>query len=81
MRGAKRSFDQAAIDAAIAANEQPRVPRSARGLILGVPGGRARQLMDTSGALTAAGDYYYATTSQRAPTAGLDYAQLPERRG
>ena len=37
--------------------------------------------MDTSGTMTAAGEYYYATTAQRAPTAGLDYAQLPERRG
>ena len=37
--------------------------------------------MDTSGAVTVAGEYYYATTAQRAPTAGLDYAQMPERRG
>ena len=37
--------------------------------------------MDTSGAMTIAGEYYYATTAQRAPTGGLDYAQMPERRG
>ena len=79
MSGVKRSF--AAINAAIAANETPRVPKSARGLVLGVPGGRARRLMDTSGTLTPAGSYYYETTAQRAPTAGLDYAQQPERRG
>ena len=81
MRGVKRSFDQAGIDAAIAANERPRVPASNRGLVVGVPGGRARRLMDGSGSLTEAGEYYYATTQQRAPTAGLDYSQQPERQG
>ena len=81
MSGVKRTFDQTAISAAIAANEQPRVPKSARGLVLGVPGGRARRLMDSSGTLTPAGDYYYETTAQHAPAGGLDYAQQPERRG
>ena len=37
--------------------------------------------MDSSSGLTEAGEYYYATTAQRAPTAGIDYAQQPERRG
>ena len=81
MRGVKRSFDQTAIDAAIAANEQPRVPRSSSGLVLTVPGGRARSLMDSSGGLTEAGEYYYTTTEQRAPSAKIDYGQQPERMG
>ena len=37
--------------------------------------------MDGNGSLTEAGEYYYATTEQRAPTARLDYGQQPERRG
>ena len=81
MSGVKRSFDQTAIDAAIAANEQPRVPKSARGLVIGVPGERARRLMDSSGTLTNTGQYYYETTAQQAPAGGLDYAQQPVRRG
>ena len=81
MSGVKRSFNQTAIGAAIAANEQPRVPKSARGLVLGVPGGKARRLMDSSSTLTDTGQYYYETTAQQAPAGGLDYAQQTERRG
>ncbi len=75
------SSDKAALNAAIAAHEQPRAPRGARGLILSIPGGRARKLMDTRGSLTALGEYYYEATAQRAPNRNFDYNQEPQRRG
>lgn len=77
----RRLLDKAAIDAAIAAKEQPRAPKGARGLLLGVPGGRARKLMDAKGALTPAGKYYYSKTEQGAPNRNFDYKQEPQRRG
>jgi hypothetical protein len=79
---ALRDSDRAALDAAIAANERPRVPtRGARGLLLGIPGGRARKLMTEKGTLTPAGEYYYATTAQQVPNKMFDYNQQPERKG
>ena len=72
--------DSAALNAAIAANHQPRAPRAARGLILSIPGGRAKKIMDTKGALTPAGEYFYSQTAQRAPNRSFDYNQEPTRR-
>ena len=81
MRGIKRRLDHGAIDAAITANEQPRAPVGGRCLLLGVPGGRVRKLMDAAGVLTPTGEYYYSAIAQEAPRHALDYAQQPERRG
>ena len=81
MRGIKRRLEEGAVDAAIAANAQPRAPAGGRGLLLGVPGGRARKLMTATGALTPTGEYYYSRLAQEAPRHALDYAQQPERRG
>ena len=72
---------KAAIDAAVASNQQPRAPKAARGLVLSIPGGRARKIMDTKGNLTPAGKYFYEKTSQQAPNRGFDFNQEPTRRG
>jgi hypothetical protein len=37
--------------------------------------------MDEKGALTPAGEYYYATTAQQVPNKSFDYNQEPERKG
>jgi hypothetical protein len=37
--------------------------------------------MDAKGALTPAGEYYYATTAERVPNKAFDYNQQPERKG
>ena len=59
----------------------PHAPKRARGLILNIPGGRFRRLMDESGVLTPAGTHHYEQTAQRAPDRGFDYSQEPIRRG
>ena len=72
-----RYLDRWAVDAAIAAGEQPRAPKASRGLIVSIPGGRYRRLMDNRGELTAAGEYFFETSAQRAPDRGFDYGQQP----
>ena len=76
-----RVADQNAVDAAIAANGAPRAPKRSRGLILTIPGGGHRRLMDDRGALTAAGTYYYEATAQSAPDRRIDFTQEPIRKG
>ena len=70
------------LDAALAAGYEPRAVKSgARGLVVSVPGGTFRRLIDVQGRLTPAGEYFYAQRGQRAPDQGFDYAQKPTRRG
>ena len=67
------------LDQAIAAGATPKVPRSGLGLIL--PYAKQRKvLVSQAGALTAAGEHYYAKTDQE-PPARFDFAQEPKRQG
>ena len=50
-----KNADKLLIEAAIAANEEPRAPKGGRGLLLSIPGKRPRRLMDLAGNLTPAG--------------------------
>ena len=72
-----KNADKLLIDAAIAANEEPRAPRGGRGLLLSIPGGkRPRRLMDIAGKLTDAGTYFYEKAAREAPTHGFDKKRL-----
>lgn len=77
-----RQSDKAALDAAIAANHQPRAQKGSKGLLLSIPNAKARKLMDgKTGSLTAAGKYYYEKIAQEPPNRGFDYGQAPTRVG
>ena len=65
-----REDAQIAVTSAISAGSEPYNPKRARGLLLGVPGGRPRRLIDASGALMDIGAFYYDRIGQEAP--GLD---------
>ena len=69
------------IEAARAANEEPRAPKGGRGLLSSIPGKRPRRLMDIAGDLTPAGTYYYEKAAREAPTHGFDKKQEPTRKG
>ena len=69
------------LDNAIRFGYQPRAVGGARGLIVSIPGGRYRRLIDVQGRVTPAGKYFYEKTDQRAPEQGFDYAQKPSRTG
>ncbi len=76
-----KDTDKLLIDAAIAANEEPHAPKGGRGLLLNIPGKRARRLVDIAGKLTPAGTYFYETAAREAPTHGFDAKQEPTRKG
>ena len=76
-----KNADKLLIEAAIAANEEPRAPKGGRGLLLSIPGKRPRRLMDLAGNLTDAGTYYYEKAAREAPTHGFDKKQEPTWRG
>ena len=69
------------LDNAIRFGYQPRAVGGARGLIVSIPGGRYRRLIDVQGTLTPSGRYFYDKKEQRAPEQGFDYAQKPSRAG
>ncbi len=76
-----KDTDKLLMDAAIAANEEPRAPKGGRGLLLNISGKRARRLMDVAGNLTAVGTYFYTQSAREAPTHGFDQREEPTRKG
>jgi len=76
-----RDNERELFDAAIAAGNRPRAPKAGKGLVLDIPGGRARKLLDVAGRYTPGGEYYYDATGQEKPNRGFDYSQQPVRRG
>ncbi len=60
------------VDAAIAAGEEPRAPKRGPGLVLNVPGGRPKRLIETRGHLTPGVAYLYERTAREPPSAGID---------
>ena len=73
--------ERTAIDAAIAAHNQPRAPTGGRGLILSIPAARYKTLVDSKGARTKFGNYYYGKVDAPAPDRGFDYTQTATRVG
>ena len=73
--------ERTAIDAAIAARNEPRAPSGGRGLILSIPAARYKTLVDTKGVRTKFGDYYYNKVETPAPDRGFDYNQVAVRVG
>ena len=69
------------VNAAIVAGEEPRAPTRGPGLILRIPGGKARRLIETNGHLTPAGAHFYERTAREPPTAGIDPTAAPTRQG
>jgi hypothetical protein len=70
------------IAAAIASGATPRVPPRGRGLLLSIAGRRqGTRLIDESGTLTSAGEYYYETAGLHPPNRHFDYGQEPVRNG
>ena len=74
-------LERQGLNAAIAADNQPRAPNGARGLILTIPGARHRTLVDVKGKTTKFGAYYWSKAGAPAPNRGFDYAQVPVRAG
>ena len=73
--------ERSAIDAAIAAHNEPRAPNGGRGLILSIPAARYKTLVDAKGARTKFGAYYYGKVETPAPDRGFDYNQVAKRVG
>ena len=74
-----RRKTKTAVDAAIAADAQPKIPKSGIGLVL--KHGRQRQnLVSQAGVLTAVGKYYYEKTDT-SPPQRFDWGQNPVRKG
>ena len=60
---------------------QPHAVGGARGLIVSIPCGRYRRLIDVQGTLTPAGRYFYDKKEQRAPDHGFDYTHSQAGQG
>ncbi len=74
-----RKVAKSQIDASIANQSQPRVPKNGIGLVL-PDGKRRKMLVNGAGALTPASTYYFAQTGTTPPRA-FDFKQEPVRKG
>ena len=77
-----QNSERSGIAAAIASGATPRVPPRGRGLLLSIAGRRqGTRLIDESGSLTSAGEYYYETAGLPPPNRRFNYGQEPVRNG
>jgi hypothetical protein len=75
------SATKRSLEAAIAAQVQPKYLKTGRGLVLEVPGQPRRRLIDNGGTLTAAGKTYYELLGEEAPKRPFEKSQVPKRVG
>ena len=74
-----RATSKVQLDAAIAADTQPHIPRNGLGIVLNHTGQRLT-LVNSGGVLTKNGEYYYQKTNQQPPSK-FDLSQEPQRVG